>query len=66
MSQSAKDILIIKAISLFNEGSVKKSLKEALVAKKNTLMSRSFITFWVSCMQKWSLIATVLKIIRWQ
>ena len=34
MSQVAKDILINKAISLFNEGNVKKSLKEALVAKK--------------------------------
>ena len=34
MSQTTKDILINKAISLFNEGSVKKSLKEALVAKK--------------------------------
>ena len=28
MSQAAKDILINKAISLFNEGSVEKSLKE--------------------------------------
>ena len=34
MSQITKDILINKAISLFNEGSVKKSLKESLVAKK--------------------------------
>ena len=34
MSQLAKDILINKAISLFNQGSVKKSLKEALVAKR--------------------------------
>ena len=34
MSQNAKDILINKAISLFNEGNVKKSIKEALVAKK--------------------------------
>ena len=34
MSQSVKDIQINKAISLFNEGNVKKSLKEAVVAKK--------------------------------
>ena len=34
MSQSVKDIQINKAISLFNEGKVKKSLKEAVVAKK--------------------------------
>ena len=34
MSQIAKDILINKAISLFNEGRVEKSLKEALVANK--------------------------------
>ena len=34
MSQITKDILINRAISLFNEGSIKKSLKEALIAKK--------------------------------
>ena len=34
MSQTAKDFLINKALSFFNEGKIKKSLKETLKAKK--------------------------------
>ena len=34
MSQTDKDVLINGAISLFNQGQIKKALKEALVAKK--------------------------------
>ena len=34
MNQTGKDVLINKAISLLNEGHIKKSLKEALSARK--------------------------------
>ena len=34
MTQTAKDALVNKAISLFNTGHIKKSLKEALLASK--------------------------------
>ena len=63
MSQGDKDVLINRAISLFNQGQIKRSLKEAMVAKKNILMNRLSTIFLVCYMLTQRIMKLVLEAI---